>query len=190
MNARNLWPANTAAAALFIGGVLVVLFPEAVPSVVRLVIVTIAATAGLYALAVNSPPAWGSPFNGGTRRRGQRGPGDIAWIRGRLAGWRLRVGPAPPMPRDVLRMLRPLIVTALQRQGVDPEDARGREAARRLLSPLCWAVLAGRPRSGLAGLPTDLPDRRRVAELVHRVLDELDGLGQPSRALPRRDSTY
>jgi len=28
-----------------------------------------------------------------------------------------------------------------RRRRVDPDDARGREAARRMLSPLCWAVL-------------------------------------------------
>jgi hypothetical protein len=176
VNARNLWPANTAAAALFIGGVLVVLFPEAVASVARLVVVTIAATAGLYALAVNSPPAWGSPFLRGARRRGGGSAGEVAWIRARLAGWRLRAGPAPPMPREVLRMLRPLIVTALQRQGIDANDAADRTAARQLLSPLSWAVLTGDPGGRLAGLPTHPPDRRRVAEVVHRVLDDLDRL--------------
>lgn len=185
MNARNLRPANTAAAALFIGGVLVVVFPEAVPTVLRLVMVTIAATAGLYALAVNSPPAWGSPFLRAIRRRGRREAGDVAWIRARLGGWRLRVGSAAPMPPEVLRTLRTLIVTALQRQGIDADDAAGRAAARQLLSPLSWTVLTGRPGSGLAAVPTSPPDRRRVAELVHRVLDDLDGLDPTSHSSPR-----
>jgi hypothetical protein len=189
MNARNLRPANTAAAALVIGGVLVVMLPQHAPSILRVVIVTIAATTGLYALAVNSPPAWGSPFQRGIRwRRGARGPGEVAWIRSRLWGWRRRVGRAPALPREVRDMLRPLVVTALQRQGVDPHDDAGRATARRLLSPLSWAVLTGESRGPLAWLQARPPNRRRVAGLVHRVLDDLDRLGAGGTAATLRDA--
>lgn len=176
MNARNLRPANTAAATLFIGGWLVLLFPEHAPSIVRLVIVTIAATAGLYALAVNSPPAWGSPFLRGARRRGGRDAGEVAWIRARLWGWRHWLGPSVAMPAEVQRMLRPLVVTALQRQGIDPDDARDRAAARTLLSPPTWAVLTGPPHGPLGRLLGLPPARGHVAALVHRVMDDLEGL--------------
>jgi hypothetical protein len=179
MNARNLRPANTAAAALAIGGVLIVVVPQYASSIVRLVIVSIAAMAGLYALAANSPPAWGSPFQRAVRRRGGRGSDEVAWIRARLWGWRLPVGPAAAMPMEVQRMLRPLIITALQRQGVDPDDDAGRAAARDLLSPLSWAVLTGGPPGRLRWLDWPRarpPARRRVAELVHRVMDELERL--------------
>ncbi len=77
MSERNLRPANVAAAALVIGGVLLVALPRHALSIVQLVVLTAAAATALYALAVNVPPTgwmspfkWMSPFGGRRARRG------------------------------------------------------------------------------------------------------------------------
>lgn len=178
MNERLLAPGRIAAAAATIGGVLLVALPEHAVSVVQLVLVTVAAAAGLYALIVNVSPAWWiSPFDRAAGPKQDDGRSEeIDAIRSKLSGRRQPVENGPPVPTDVLRLLKPLIGTALEREGLDPRDERHREAARARVSPLTWAVLTSTPLAEPRWFRTRRPDERTSAEVVHRVLDDLDRL--------------
>lgn len=176
MNERTLRPGNLAAAAVVIGGVLVLALPQHGMSIVRLVIVTVAAGAGLYALALNAPATWWvSPFD----RRGRRGKKghasvEIDWIRSTLSGRRQRIENGPALPPEMLRLLQPLIRVALEREGIHPHDRGYPDAARRLLSAQTWAVLHSDPLNWPPRSRTLRPDKRKTAEAVHAILDELD----------------
>jgi hypothetical protein len=147
-----------------------------------------AVVAGLFALALNVPPTgwlspfkWLSPFGRPIRlERGGNGPDDIESIRSRLAGWRQPIQFGPPMPPDILRLLKPLIRAALD---LGPDDEPPSASARALVSPLTWAVLTSDPPTNHYWFQRLPPDRRVVAEAVHSVLDELDrltaGTGSP-----------
>lgn len=224
MNERTLRPANVAAAAVLIGGVLIVVLPQHGLSIVQLVVVTIAAAAALYALAISVPewsatwwrvapfnrpsravgptrrlrathparPARLAPRNGGVRRpfgRGRsRGPGNLERIRSKLSGRRQPISNGPPVPPEALRLLQPLIRVALEREGLDPGDEAHRETARALLSPLTWAVLTSEPLRGPPWYRTRRRAERQVADVVHRVFDDLDRLaagGGDSQPIPR-----
>lgn len=179
MNERTLRPGNVAAAAVVIGGVLVLALPQHAMSIVRLVLVTVAAGTGLYALALNAPATWWlSPFD---RRRGAGSKGDasaeIDWIRSTMSGRRQRIENGSPLPPETLRLLRPLIRVALEREGVDPGDRTHPDSGRRPLSARTWAVLNSEPLEWRPRSRTLRADRRRTAEAVHAILDELDRLG-------------
>ncbi len=83
MSERALRPGNVAAAATLIGGVLAVALPQHGMSIVQLVIVTVAVSTVVYALAVNvpttrwmSPFKWMSPFNQAAYLRSRSGRSD------------------------------------------------------------------------------------------------------------------
>lgn len=121
MNERTLRPSSLAAAAALIGGVLLIALPQHAMSVVRLVIVTIAAGSAMYVLALHvpttgwiSPFKWMSPFSrrsGEGRRHGRVGELDV--LRASLAGRRQPVEGGPPLPPGTLRTLQPMIALAL-----------------------------------------------------------------------------
>lgn len=192
MSPRALAPANMAAAAVLIGGVLIVARPEHVLGVAELVLVTIAAGAGLYALAAHVPPTawmspfkWMSPFGGGPGpERRRHGSDEIDAIRSKLSDRRQRIAHGPPLPPDVLRLLRPVIADALD---IDPDDVAQVAAAGRRLSPLAWSVLASDPIPRSYWLNTLRPNEWEVAEVVHEVLDELEHL--PASTSRRRSAT-
>ena len=178
MNEHPRRPGEVAAAVL-IGGVLLIALPRHAMSIVQLVIVTVSVVAGLYALAVNVPPTgwmspfkWMSPFGRATHfGRGGKESGEIESIHRKLSGWRQPIQNGPPMPSETLRLLKPLIRAALD---LEPGDDAHLASARALLSPLSWAVLT----SGASGQPYYWfkmfpPNRREVAEAVHSVLDEV-----------------
>ena len=127
MNPELLRPGNIAAAALVIAGALGLAVPQHVLSIARVVLVTVAAAAGLYALGSSAPATWwASPFDRSSDPdRGAHGSRDIERIRTELSGWRQRVPNGPPLPPEVLRLLRPLVEVALERAGL---DAGGRTA--------------------------------------------------------------
>lgn len=182
-----------AAAALVIGGVLVVALPRYALSIIQLVIVTVAVVAGLYALAVNVPPTgwmspfkWMSPFGPAVHSRARRKrPDEIRSIRSMLSGWRRPVQHGPPMPPAALRILRHLIREALAQ---DRENDADSALARRVLSPLAWAVLTSDlpQQSQSRRFQMVPPNRREVAEAVHTLLDEIEGIaaGAESPAPP------
>jgi hypothetical protein len=177
MNERTLRPANIAAAAVVLGGALIVVLPQHGMSIVRIVIVTIAAGAGLYALALTSPPAWWrSPFDQLREPARQRRPDELDWIRSRLGGRRQRIMSDAALPRETVRLLQPLIGAALEREGLDPGD----RASRWLLSPLSRAVLTTDLEKRPHRLRMMRPDARSTAELVHAVLNDIDRI--PIRA--------
>jgi hypothetical protein len=191
MNGGGLRPGGVAAAAILIGGFLVLALPQHTESVVRLVVLTLAAVVGLHLLALLVPTwsdGWStSPFRPAARaRRGGRAPEEVERIHSGLSGRRHPVENGPPMPPQVLRLLKPPIRVALERMGLDPTDEAGRVSARTLLSPLTWAVFTSDLRSAPDPFRVRRPDERQVAEVVHRVLDELEALDHARTPPPRR----
>lgn len=192
MNERTFRLANVASAAVVIGGILLVAMPRQGLSIIQLVMATIAAASGLHVLALNVPPTgWMSPFRwmspfAPTRvpGRGSHGADEIDGIRRKLSGWRQPVDNGPPLPPDILRLLKPLIVEALE---LDPTHEEPPESAREMVSPLTWAVLTTRPLKAPHWFRTVPPREREVAEVVHRVLDDLDrvasGAGDPAQSI-------
>lgn len=197
MNERNLRPGTVAAAAMVIGGVLMIALPQHGVSIVRLVMVTVAAAAVLYALAV-SVPEWSvrgasmSPFDRTVRpERKGRGSAEIDRIHSELSGRRQRIGHGPPVPSAVLRHLKRLIKVALERDGLGPADGAQHEFAHRPLSPLTRAVLTAKLLDWPTWFRTVRPNEREVAEVVHRVLDDLERLGAgDAGSRPHIDATH
>ena len=192
MNERALRPGNVAAAAMLIGGVIAIVLPQYAMSLVQLVIVTVAVSTALYALAVNVPSAgwispfkWMSPFNRAAYPgRRKRRSDELRSIRSKLSGRRQPIEGSPPMPPATLRLLKPLIAVALDLDSGDeppPTTARGR------VSPLIWAVLTSEPLQRPRWFRTLRPNEREVTQTVHSVLDELDclksGASDPRRSV-------
>jgi len=194
MNERNLRPANVAAAALVIGGILLLAFPRYALGIVQLVVVTATAATALYALAVNvpqtgwmSPFKWMSPFAGTPLPEpGAPDVHELEPIRARVAARRLRAVGGPPLPPETLRLLRPLIRSALD---LPPGGPIPGEAALRL-SPLARSILAAELPDDPRWIDTVRPDEDAVAHVVHQVLDELERLDptgpREGAALPPR----
>jgi hypothetical protein len=188
---RTFRPANIASAALVLGGLLLILRPQYAVSIVQLVLVTIAAAAGLFALAVNAPAAWWlSPFDGTFRTaRRRRGYDETDRIRATMAGRRQEFPHGPALPPETVRLLQPLIRATLQREGLDPADRESRETARAMLSPLSYGVLMSDARKRPAWYRMLPPDERSTADVVRRVLDDLDRLAGHTAHVPKRTAT-
>lgn len=186
MSGRAPGPAAVAAAATAIGGLLIVALPRQASGIVQLVLVTIAAGAALHALGTHVPPAgwlspfkWLSPFAGPDRAKlRQHGSDEIDSVRARLAARRQRTEGGPPLPPDTLRLLRPVLETALDVDVTDPSDMAD---ARRRLSPAAWSVLATEPLPRSYWFRTVRPNEWEVAEVVHEILDEIDELPLAAR---------
>lgn len=72
------------------------------------------------------------------------------------------------VPPEVWRRLRQAARLRLAEAGVDMDEPRDRDPARAMMSEETWRVLAASPSPGTVHQP------RRVAAIVHRVLDDLD----------------
>jgi hypothetical protein len=150
MNERTLRIGNVAAAAVAIGGALIIARPQYALGIVQLVLASVGAAAALYALAANVPPTgwlspfkWMSPFNRAARPEERRnGWDEMTSLRSKLSGRRQQMRNAPPLPPEVVRLLKPLIRQTLD---LDPEDEAQLASARHFLSPLAWAVLTSDP---------------------------------------------
>lgn len=199
MNESGFRPRSVAAGAVIIGGLLLLLFPRFALSIVQVVVVTVAVVAGLHVLTVHVPPSgWMSPFKWLSpfvwlppQRRRRTGLGEIDLIASKISGWRRPIPSGPPMPSAVLRLLRPLIRTALDLgspQGLAPgvplptppepdleEDPSLKSPCQRL-SPLTLAVLASDGPGGPRWYLPHPPHPRQVTEVVNHVLDELERL--------------
>lgn len=180
MNLRMLSPANVAAAALLIGGALVVAMPRQATSVVQLVLLTIAAATVLHAVG-SIVPEWTatvwSPFDRRVRRAADTsGSAEIGRIRARMSGRRQRIADGRWLPPETLRLLQPLISVALEREGL----------GRIRPSSLTRAVLTTAPLPRSGWIRTSRPDVRQVAALVHAVLDDLDSLSTDRRGAHER----
>jgi len=191
MSRRALRPTNVGAAALVIGGLLVIAWPQHAMSVARLVIVTCAFAAGLYALAVHVPPTgwispfkWMSPFRKEVHEtRTAHRADEVTLIRGLMSGRRQRLRDGSVMPASALRLLQPLITAALDLGPDDPVDS---PSVRRAVSPLTYAVLTTPPLHRPPWYRTRRPNPRAVATQVQSVLDDLSrlrgGVVQPRTA--------
>lgn len=189
MNERALWPGNVAAGAVLIGGILLVAFPRHALSIVQLVVMTIAAGAAIYVLAVNVPTAgwispfkWLSPFSltAHPDRLGHRSD-ELELIRGKLSSRRQKLEDGPAMPPAVLRQLKPLIAAALD---VDVRDEKQLRTARARLSRVSYAVLTAHPLERTSWFNTVPGDEVEVVRTVHQVLDDLDRLSTGGHPTP------
>ena len=188
MSEHALRPGGVAIAAVLIGGVLVIAFPHHVLSIIRVVVATAAAVAALHALAVNvpltgwiSPYKWMSPFSPVARREIPQGDTDeVDFIHSKLSGWRQPIKYGPPMPPAVLRLLRPIVRSAL---GLGQHDEVDREVVRNLLSPVTWAILVSDPLEHTHWFLMRPPDARKVTEVVHHVLDDIERIAPHGEGL-------
>lgn len=179
-------PVRFAAAAAALGGALIVLLPEHAPGIVQLVLLSVAAGAGLHALSSRvpqtgwlSPFKWLSPFADPSRPpRRRHGSDEMDSIRSRLAGRRQTVPGSAPLPPDAIRLLQPVIAAAM---GVDPSSRRQMIRARDRLSTSTWSILAAEPLARPYWFRTLRPNQWDAAEVVHDVLDELERLPTDAR---------
>lgn len=186
MNERVLRPGTLVAAAVAIGGAVLLLLPHHAWSVGRLVVLTIAAGMALRALAVNAPPTWWlSPFDRPLTRPRGAGGDETAWIRTTLSGRRQRITEGQALPPESLRQIQPLLRMTLARAGVDPDDVT---AQSRVLSPLAQAVLTAEPLRTPVGWRTVRPDPVAAAGLLHSLLDEIERLADPTLPIPDLES--
>lgn len=195
MRDPTLRTGNVAAAAVLIGGVLLVALPRRAVSIVQVVAVTVAVAAVLHALATHvpvsgwlSPFRWMSPFHRPSSA-GARGPDELDSIRARVSGRRQRLRGGPPLPPETLRLLQPLIRAALD---LDRDDASYPPSARTRLSPVTWAVLTTDPLRNPYWFRTLPANDREVAGIVHAVLDDLERLApgiSASQGLPHPNPT-
>lgn len=181
MNEHNIRPGEMVGACLLLGGVLVVAFPTHAMNILQIILVTFAAGAGLYALAARVPPTgWMSPFKwmspfGKPRplRRKDSRPPDLDFIRSKLAGWRHPGPMVPPMPPEVIALLKPLVRAVLRQRPAPLTDAEEGPGAP---SRLARGILATEPPRGLDWVRVLPPRQGEVAEVVHAVLDDLESL--------------
>ncbi len=189
MSPDALRPLRIAAAALTLGGILVVLNPQRLPSVAQVVLLTLAAAAALRAPLVSVPVVWwSSPFDRKREGADDPVPDELEAIRSRLAGRRQRVPHGPPLPPDVVGLLRGMIRRALEREGLDLETEAGLLSARSRVSPRAWGILTCPVLSRTSRFRTRRPDPSGVARAVQRVLDEVEEIVVRSPgALPSTD---
>lgn len=182
MTERYLTLGNVGAAAAVFGGALLIVLPRFGMSVLQLVIVTVAVAAALRAFLSNIPPSgwlspfkWMSPFVAATpRARTRRTSDEVTAMRSKLSGWRQPIEGGPALPPDVVRLLQPLIRTAVE---LDPADGAQSLTAGKGLSSATRAVLSTAPLRQPRWRQMLLPNERQVCEVVHCVLDDLERLG-------------
>ncbi len=93
------------------------------------------------------------------------------------------------LPPEVLRLMQPVVLGALEREGYHLDDESHRETLPELLGPETWSLLMAEPPPWRPWYYMKRPSERRVADLVHRVLDDLDGLaGDAPGISPEPDS--
>lgn len=181
MSERLLRPLHVATAAVVLGGLLLVLFPQGAPTILRLVLVAGACAAALHALTAHGPPTWWrSPFDRQPVPGRQRTSDHAAWIRTALGRRRQRIARGIAVPPDVIRLVQPLLRAELDRHA---GSGRGIDTVT-LLSPESQALLTARPLPRPTWLRTLRPDRRRSARIVDTVLDDVERLARSGRRLP------
>jgi len=194
MNEHNIRPGEMAGACLLVGGVLVVAFPRQAMNILQIILVTFAAAGGLYALATHVPPTgwmspfkWMSPFGKPRPPRGKDGQAsDLDFIRSKMAGWRHPGPMVPPMPPEVVALLKPLVRAALRQH---PAPLTGPQERPGTPSRLVRGILVTDPPKGLDWVRILPPREAEVAEVVHAVLDDLGSL-EAGEANPFTDPTH
>lgn len=184
MNDSVLRPGHVAAAALTLGGLLLLGVPSRAPGIVRLVLVTIAAAGAVYALLVHGGPTLRlSPFRWSARPDGDEAAAfDAHRLRAALGGRRHRVAGGRPLPPSTIRLLQPLIEAHLLHEGAGPDEPYRRGAALRRLAPETRAILSHDATVTPPWFRTRRPAPAETARVVEAVLDDL-GLG-PASDLP------
>lgn len=190
MNEPLIRPGGVAAAAVTLGGFGVIALPQHAATLVQLVLITVPAAIALFALSI-SVPEWGgvrwllSPFKRPSRT-GATGWGtdELDRIRGDLSRRRQPIPDGTPLTPGALRVLQPLVRAALERNGLNPDHREDLEVARKRVAPLTWAVLISEPLLWKNWYETLRPDEAQVAEVVHRVLDDLDRLSFDATGVP------
>lgn len=169
-------PGHLAAAALTLGGLLLIGVPQRAPSIIRLVLVTLAAAGGLHLILSHGGPAFLlSPFRWTLREKDDDGgSADARRLRSALEGRRHRIAGAAPLPPATIRTLQPLIEAALDRDGAGPDAPLRRAAALQRLSLQTRAILAHDATVNPPWFRTLRSDPRATARVVSAVLDELD----------------
>lgn len=176
MTEPSLRPRDTGSGALLLGGIFVVLFPQHSVSILRVLVVTLAAATGVYALLVTAPTAWWtSPFEK-KRRTAVAAPAseELNSIRSMLSGRRQVLESGAALPPQALRLLKPMIESALAREGVDLGTDAGQRCAEDTLSPTTWAILTGEPLLWPRWYQTRQPNEGRASEVVNAVLDDIE----------------
>ncbi len=188
MSDRVLQAGSIAAAAVVIGGALILVMPQHAANIIRLVIITVAAAVVLYALTENvaewNEAEWlTSPFNrSGSESDPDGASEEVDRIRATFGQPRQLLEGGTPVTPGARRLLRPLIRTTLERQGVDMDDPKQLESVRERVSPLTWSMLTAPPLGPRRWYRTRRPDEHQVADLVHHVLDDLDRLAEQGDA--------
>ena len=179
MSWRTLPAANTIAATLLIGGALLVLLPERAVAILQLMLASVAVAAAVHVLVIVVPEwsgglSW-SPFAGGRRPEVQVTESkEVDRIRAMLSGRRQKLGHGSAVPPETVHLLTPVIRSALEREGLDPDDPDRSEVARAAVSPLTWSVLRTEPQNWLPWYRGRRASDAATAEVVHHVLDDLE----------------
>lgn len=177
MSVHAVRPSSVVAAAAVIGGALTAILPRHGLTIVALVIVTAAASAGLFALHANAPAMWWrSPFERGLHGKRRTATRDLDWIGSELGERRQRIAFGYALPPQVVGRMQRLIETALERAGLLADVEENGAVIRSRLSPLAYAILTADTTRRPGVLRMRAPHRREVATCVHLVLDELDRL--------------
>lgn len=172
---------NVASGAVLVGGAIAIALPQHVVSIAQLVAGAVAAAAGLRVLAVHVPPTgwmhplkWASPFgDAGPAARKPAAGDELDRIRTALSRPRQRIAGAPALPPETLRLVTPLLRSALE---LDREGPVDRSRLPETLSPTARAILLTDPRPHASRIFLARADERGVSETVLEVLDELERL--------------
>lgn len=178
MRAHVLPPAAVASAGVVLAGIITLAAPRYALGALQLALATGAAAMALHVLARQVPPTgwmapftWMSPFATPTgSERSAGGQDDVVTLRKKITGRRQRIAGGPALPPDLVRLMKPLIGSALH---LDPDHPDALRRARERSSALLCSILAAEPARGLARLRTMRPDPVAVAGVLGAVLDEL-----------------
>lgn len=175
MNDSVLRPGHVAAATLTLGGLLLLAAPGRAPGILRLILVTIAAAGGFYALLVHGGPTRRmSAFRWTLRGQAEEAAAaDAHRLRATLTGRRHRIAGGRPLPPAAIRLLQSLIEAHLVHEGAGPDEPFRRSVARADLAPLTRAILAHDATVNPPWFRTRRPDPAESARIVQAVLDDL-----------------
>lgn len=172
-----------AAQVAIVGGLLIAV-PQHTASIVRLGLAAVAASAAAVTAkrtfaTMPGEPARTSPLD----RTAQPpvpalDPPGLATARRAITGATVVRADTPPLSTDAWQRLVMSALVTLHGRGIDIDNPRTRDAARRLLSGDAWrTITAPVPHHLSRDLPTRPGDGAEIAATVHTLLDELDRLG-------------
>ena len=169
--------ASTAVAAVALFGVTIVIVPQHGWSAARVLAVAVAVVTGALVLLAIGPFVRREAPSTALDQRAVAGappldPHGLRDARRDLA----RPSAPGSVPPDVWDRLVVAATMRLHHVGIDVDTPRGLDQMAAVLDPDVVALLATEPRRGAGRDPDE------VAAIVHRTLDELDGLVRPTGA--------